>query len=155
MPGAAPYDNYNGGTAIRLFDPCTDELCEYTTSQQANMQSERWYPTVETLQDGSLIIVGSLSIKHRGKLKVFLGSPFLTLISDWRYERWWIRQHGCVVNSITINHLTRAKILIRSCHIAEYADNPTIEYFPSKGSQVGLNILAETLPCNLWVACLA
>lgn len=33
----------------------------------------------------------------------------------------------------------------------EYADNPTIEYFPSKGSQIGLNILAETLPCNLYV----
>lgn len=28
-------------------------------------------------------------------------------------------------------------------------DNPTIEYFPTKGPQVGLNILAETLPCNL------
>lgn len=28
-------------------------------------------------------------------------------------------------------------------------DNPTIEYFPSKGPQVGLNILADSLPCNL------
>lgn len=33
----------------------------------------------------------------------------------------------------------------------EYADNPTIEYFPTKGNQIGLNILAETLPCNLYV----
>jgi hypothetical protein len=30
------------------------------------------------------------------------------------------------------------------------ADNPTIEYFPSKGPQIGLNILKESLPCNLY-----
>lgn len=59
VPGAAPYENYNGGTALRLFDPCTDETCEYTTPAQSTMQSERWYPTLETLQDGSIIIVSS------------------------------------------------------------------------------------------------
>ena len=100
IPGAAPYDNYNGGTAIRLFNPCTDGSCQYTTSQEANMQSERWYPTIETLQDGSLIILGGM-------------------------------RDGGYVN------------------IAG-SDNPTIEYFPSKGTQIGLNILAETLPCNLY-----
>lgn len=100
IPGAAPYDNYNGGTAIRLFTPCTDESCQYTTSQQAQMQSERWYPSVETLQDGSLAILGGM-------------------------------RDGGYVNT-------------------EYADNPTVEYWPSKGAQLGLNILAETLPCNLY-----
>lgn len=97
-PGAAPYENENGGTAIRLFNPCTDESCNYITN--GNMQSERWYPSVETLQDGSLAILGGM-------------------------------RDGGYVN-------------------AEYADNPTVEYFPSKGNQLGLNLLAETLPLNLY-----
>jgi hypothetical protein len=29
-------------------------------------------------------------------------------------------------------------------------DNPTFEFFPSKGPQIGLNILADTLPVNLY-----
>lgn len=41
VPGAAPYDNINGGTAIRMITPCTDGGCEYTPTQY--MQSERWY----------------------------------------------------------------------------------------------------------------
>lgn len=64
------------------------------------MQSERWYPSVETLQDGSLAILGGM-------------------------------RDGWYVNN-------------------EEQDNPTIEYWPSKGNQIGLNILAETLPCNLY-----
>ena len=100
VPGAAPYDNLNGGTAIRLFTPCTDESCQYTTPPNAFMQSERWYPSIETLQDGTLAILGGM-------------------------------RDGGYVNT-------------------EYADNPTVEYWPSKGNQIGLNILAETLPCNLY-----
>lgn len=100
QPGAAPYRNTNGGTAIRLFTPCTDSTCEYTTPPNAFMQSERWYPTIETLQDGTLAILGGM-------------------------------RDGGYVNT-------------------EYADNPTVEYWPSKGNQIGLNILAETLPCNLY-----
>lgn len=98
--GAMPYDNYNGGTAIRLLTPCTDKSCQWTTPSYAYMQSERWYPSIETLQDGSMAILGGM-------------------------------RDGGYVNT-------------------EYADNPTIEYFPSKGNQLGLNILAETLPCNLY-----
>lgn len=64
------------------------------------MQSERWYPSVETLQDGSLAILGGM-------------------------------RDGWYVNT------------------AEQ-DNPTVEYWPSKGPQIGLNILAESLPCNLY-----
>lgn len=57
VQGQGPYQDYAGGTAIRLFNPCTDGSCQWTASNAARMQSERWYPTVETLQDGSLIIV--------------------------------------------------------------------------------------------------
>jgi len=35
------------------------------------MQSERWYPTLETLQDGSIIIV-SVLISNSVKIKVAL-----------------------------------------------------------------------------------
>lgn len=61
VSGQGPYKSINGGTAIRLLEPCDDD-CEWTTSQQANMQAERWYPTVETLQDGSLAIVSIYAI---------------------------------------------------------------------------------------------
>ena len=100
VQGEGPYDSYNGGTAIRLIDPCTDGSCQYTTSQQAFMQSERWYPTVETLQDGSLIILGGM-------------------------------RDGGWVNT-------------------ENKNNPTAEYFPSKGTAFGLNFLVSTFPLNLY-----
>lgn len=58
-----------GGTAIRLLDPCDDESCEYVQGTQTldinsdtggylQMTGKRWYPMVETLPDGSLIVIG-------------------------------------------------------------------------------------------------
>ena len=64
------------------------------------MQAERWYPSVETLQDGSIIILGGM-------------------------------RNGGYVN---ING----------------SDEPTIEYFPSKNIYTPLEILQNTMPCNLY-----
>ncbi|KAJ6594293.1 glyoxal oxidase [Mycena capillaripes] len=54
--GNSPYDDPDGGKSIRTLVPCDDGSCEWELAQQ--MTSRRWYPTVETLQDGTAIIIG-------------------------------------------------------------------------------------------------
>lgn len=65
----AAYKNLAGGTAIRLLDPCDDQSCQYVQGEQTwdiskdtggylQMTGKRWYPTVETLPDGTLIVIG-------------------------------------------------------------------------------------------------
>jgi len=56
--GGAPYDDPDGGFSIRLLDPCDDETCNWVVPDSISMSSRRWYPTVETLEDGSCIIIG-------------------------------------------------------------------------------------------------
>ncbi|CAE6405197.1 unnamed protein product [Rhizoctonia solani] len=94
---SGPYYDADGGKAIRLLDPCQDKKCDWV---EATMSTRRWYPTLETLDDGSLIIIGG-------------------------------NQWGGFVNSAGQN-------------------NPTYEFFPSKGDPIGLNILTTTLPANLF-----
>lgn len=65
----AAYQDNDGGTAIRLLDACDDESCEYIQGAQTydinqdtggwlQMTGKRWYPMVESLPDGSLIVIG-------------------------------------------------------------------------------------------------
>ena len=57
--GADPYDDADGGTAIRLLNPCDDNSCPYEEGgAQLTMTSRRWYPTVEPMGDGSLVVFG-------------------------------------------------------------------------------------------------
>ncbi|CAE6431726.1 hypothetical protein RSOLAG1IB_01036 [Rhizoctonia solani AG-1 IB] len=51
----APYYNGDGGKAIRLLDPCEDKKCNWV---EETMSTRRWYPTLETLDDGTMIIIG-------------------------------------------------------------------------------------------------
>lgn len=95
-----PYDNGDGGKATRRLDPCTDETCEWVDDGSNYMTTRRWYPTLETLEDGTMIVIGGC---------------------DW----------GGYVND-------------------EGQNNPTYEFYPSKGGPVGLNILTTTLPANLF-----
>ncbi|QRW07636.1 glyoxal oxidase [Ceratobasidium sp. AG-Ba] len=92
-----PYHGVDGGKAIRLLNPCQDKNCNWW---EASMPTRRWYPTLENLEDGSLIIIGG-------------------------------NQWGGFVNS-------------------QGQNNPTYEFFPSRGDPVGLNILTTTLPANLY-----
>ena len=66
---AGAYEDADGGTAIRMIDPCDDESCEWAqgdtdysntdnTGGYLRMTSRRWYPTVEALEDGSVIVIG-------------------------------------------------------------------------------------------------
>lgn len=56
--GAGPYQDWDGGKAIRFLDPCDDESCNWVDDPNMYMTSRRWYPTLETLEDGSAIIFG-------------------------------------------------------------------------------------------------
>ncbi|THG98414.1 hypothetical protein EW026_g3759 [Hermanssonia centrifuga] len=57
--GGGPYDDPDGGKSMRLLDPCDDGNCDWRLTQ--DMSTRRWYPTVETLEDGSVIIIGGCS----------------------------------------------------------------------------------------------
>jgi hypothetical protein len=59
----------DGGTAIRMLNPCSDKSCSWiqgTTSYSTTgdtggwlqMTGRRWYPMVEVLEDGSMIVIG-------------------------------------------------------------------------------------------------
>lgn len=98
--GEAPYYSLDGAMAVRLLDPCTDQSCNWVDDKANYMTTRRWYPTLETLEDGSAIIIGGC---------------------EW----------GGYVNS-------------------ENQNNPTYEFFPSRGQPITLNILLNTLPVNLF-----
>ncbi|KAF9447951.1 copper radical oxidase [Macrolepiota fuliginosa MF-IS2] len=97
--GGGPYDNPDGRQSIRLLTPCDDGKCDWILSP--HQSDQRWYPTLETLEDGSIIILGGC--KWGG------------------YVNWPPEQ-----------------------------DTPTYEFFPSRGAPVQSNILATTLPANLY-----
>ncbi|KAI0066271.1 glyoxal oxidase [Artomyces pyxidatus] len=54
--GGMPYDDPDGGKSIRLLDPCDDGNCDWVLA--GGMTTRRWYPSVETLEDGSLLVIG-------------------------------------------------------------------------------------------------
>ncbi|TFK27224.1 copper radical oxidase [Coprinopsis marcescibilis] len=51
-----PYFNADGRDSISMLDPCDDQSCEWQLSPAPS--NRRWYPTLETLEDGSIIIIG-------------------------------------------------------------------------------------------------
>ncbi|GAC98628.1 hypothetical protein PHSY_006222 [Pseudozyma hubeiensis SY62] len=56
-----PYSDYDGTRAIRLLEPGSQTWIDSpsTTVAQVNMlQSTRWYPGIEVLEDGSVIVIG-------------------------------------------------------------------------------------------------
>ncbi|KAK2467883.1 hypothetical protein APHAL10511_000178 [Amanita phalloides] len=96
--GVPPYNDADGRQSIRLLNPCDDGTCNWVISAQ--MTDQRWYPTLETLEDGTLIIIG-----------------------------------GCT-NGGFVNDPGQ--------------DNPTYEFYPSRGAPIALDMLHRTLPVNLY-----
>lgn len=96
--GGGPYDDPDGRQSMRLLDPCDDSTCNWVTTTP--MTTRRWYPTVETLADGTLIILGGC-------------------------------ENGGYVNSAD-------------------QDNPTYEFFPSRGLPVYSPVLDNSRPANLY-----
>ena len=60
--GQNPYGDADGGQAIRLLDPCDDENCDWVDNPAMYMSTQRWYPTLETLEDGSALIFGGCQL---------------------------------------------------------------------------------------------
>lgn len=54
---SAPYEDTDGGKAVRTLDVCADASCDWTDNAANYMTTRRWYPTLETVEDGSIIIV--------------------------------------------------------------------------------------------------
>ncbi|BGP44159.1 hypothetical protein JCM10449v2_008223 [Rhodotorula kratochvilovae] len=55
--GKGAYDDYDGGRAARWITPCDDETCVWSEDMD-EMPINRWYPTLETMADGSMLIMG-------------------------------------------------------------------------------------------------
>lgn len=51
-----PYQDADGGRSMRLITPNGDGTAAW--SETTPMTTRRWYPTLETLEDGSIIIIG-------------------------------------------------------------------------------------------------
>ncbi|KAJ7141391.1 glyoxal oxidase N-terminus-domain-containing protein [Mycena epipterygia] len=96
--GKGPYDDPDGGKSFRHLVPTDDGECDWTLGSP--MTTRRWYPTVETLEDGTAIIIGGCN-------------------------------NGGFVNDAG-------------------QDNPTYEFYPSRGQIINSPFLAETLPINLY-----
>ncbi|KAG8718917.1 hypothetical protein FRC09_011908 [Ceratobasidium sp. 395] len=99
-PGAEPYESLDGGLAMRLINPTEDGTAEWVDDPKYYLTTRRWYPTLETLSDGTMIIIGG-------------------------------NMYGGFVNGAGQN-------------------NPTYEFFPSKGDPIDFELLRTTLPANLY-----
>lgn len=101
------YQSYDGGKALRILE-CdeTADTCEWGDYPSLYMTTRRWYPTLETLQDGTAIILG--------------GCEYGGYVNWQNY-----------LNNINQN-------------------NPTYEFWPSRGNPTSLNILLDSMPINLF-----
>ncbi|GAA5992154.1 hypothetical protein JCM11641_003257 [Rhodosporidiobolus odoratus] len=54
--GFGAYKDMSGGRAARFFTPCLNETCEFYDDISA-MPENRWYPHLETMTDGSAMIL--------------------------------------------------------------------------------------------------
>ncbi|SJX60989.1 Glyoxaloxidase 2 [Sporisorium reilianum f. sp. reilianum] len=56
----AGYGAYNGGKALRFLSPCDNQQCQWDDNDSNQLNTERWYPTVEPLSDGTNIVLGGM-----------------------------------------------------------------------------------------------
>lgn len=58
------YGDFDGSRGVRVFDPCDVDqaACQFfDNSTQLSIPSKRWYPGVESLPDGSVILFGGMT----------------------------------------------------------------------------------------------
>lgn len=56
------YGDFDGARAVRVFDPCdpTEGPCQFSDNGNL-MPSKRWYPGIEGLPDGRVLMIGGMS----------------------------------------------------------------------------------------------
>jgi len=118
--GANPYGSADGGKAVRMFTPCGDASdCAWTDDVGA-MPISRWYPTVETLEDGTALIIGGGAFSALSSALGRLTTPPSEL-------------YGSFVNTPQGGQ-----------------NVPSAEYWPSRGEPFTVRLLEETMPVNLY-----
>lgn len=55
--GGGAYGDFSGGRTIRVLTPCSDGGCSWTEDVDG-MPINRWYPSLETLPTGEMLIMG-------------------------------------------------------------------------------------------------
>ena len=55
--GGGAYNAFDGGRSTRVMTPCADATCNWTEDEDG-IPINRWYPSLETLEDGSVIVIG-------------------------------------------------------------------------------------------------
>lgn len=97
--------------AVRYLTPCSDGTCTWDNSDPNDMPLSRWYPTVETLPTGDVIIIG-------GELfGSFVNTP-QGVQNVPTYEFWPTR--GAPVNSTFLMQTMPANLCTPSCSTCVY-----------------------------------
>ncbi|KAJ6521956.1 glyoxal oxidase [Mycena vulgaris] len=157
--GAGPYDDPDGGKSIRELLPTDDGNCEWKLGPQ--MTTRRWYPTVETLEDGSAIIIGGCNnggfVNDAGQdnptyefypsTGAPINSPFLSAALPINlYPLTWLLPSGKL-----LMQANRATILLDPRSHKEYQldDIPdAVRAYPASAGSVMLPLT----PANNWTA---
>ncbi|KAJ7495844.1 copper radical oxidase, partial [Mycena galericulata] len=156
--GTGPYDDPDGGKSELV--PTDDEKCEWTL--ETSMTTRRWYPTVETLQDGTAIIIGGCDnggyVNDAGqdnptyefyppKGNAPINSPFLSATLPINlYPLTYLLPSGKL-----LMQANRATILLDPLSHSEYAldDMPdAVRAYPASAG----NIMLPLTPANNWTA---
>jgi hypothetical protein len=60
VPGSCyPPSDADGATAVRILTPCpSGQECQWTDNHSLNLVKKRWYPGIEALGDGSVVLIG-------------------------------------------------------------------------------------------------
>lgn len=104
------YNDFDGRNAIRIMDPQTDAANLFWNDNSSFMDSQRWYPGVEVLADGSAIIIGGST-----------SGGFINRNTPNVDPAFETQSYGSLQNLLL------------------GAANPTWEFFPSKGNARAVN----------------
>lgn len=121
-PGQAPYQDYSGNKAIRLMDPQNNAADLNWNDNTTFMDSMRWYPGIEVMTDGSVLLIGGAT-----------GGGYINRNTPNTDPAFEAGGQGSLQN------------------LAAGGANPTWEFFPSKGNQPAINnFMVTTSGLNMY-----
>jgi hypothetical protein len=92
--GANPYNNADGGRAVRVITPCDDGSCGWQEGGDAlTMAKKRWYPTIEGLAEGNVMVIGG--DENGGYVSTFVQNT-----PSWEY---WPKQESGAIHMDFLN----------------------------------------------------